>query len=58
MSKEVKTCKNCGEPVMKVNYAFGPEWAHFLVGSSFPTERRGNAWRWCRTTLAEVEEDV
>lgn len=53
-----KSCANCGKPVELINYAMGPEWMHIAEGASFPTERKGTAWRYCRTTVAAPAEKV
>lgn len=45
-------CLHCNQQVRRINYALGPEWMHVEPGASFPTERKGTAWRYCRKSVA------
>lgn len=52
MSADVR-CLNCGDVIRRINYALGPQWMHVDPAASFPTERKGSAWRHCRRQVAE-----
>lgn len=49
---EIERCETCRAPIKIINYALGPELMHYDPAASFPTESKGSAWRYCRTTLA------
>lgn len=50
----MSTCRHCGQPVQQINYSFGGKtWMHVEPNASFPTERKGTAWRYCKTQIAE-----
>lgn len=46
-------CLNCNAVIRKINYALGEKWMHVDPAASFPTERKGTAWRTCRLSVAE-----
>lgn len=46
-------CLNCNQPIRLINYALGEQWMHVDPAASFPTERKGTAWRHCRIAVAE-----
>lgn len=50
-------CKWCEEPIQKVVFAWGIEWAHFNALSKNPSPDDGTAWRYCKTTKAEPKEN-
>ncbi|OZE04354.1 hypothetical protein CH249_25820 [Rhodococcus sp. 05-2255-3B1] len=56
----MNTCKNCGRPISRVNYALGPEWMHGggPHGDKYPVGGHDMfaAYRECRTTVAEPAE--
>lgn len=55
------TCKHCGRPIRKVNYALGPEWMHGSGphGDQYPvsTLDYNAATRHCRTTIATPADE-
>ena len=55
------TCKHCGRPIRKVNYALGPKWMHGggPHGDQYPVSTLDyNAATWhCRTTIATPADE-
>lgn len=49
-------CIHCREPLAVINYSLGDMWMHVTPGASFPTERKGTAWRYCRLSVATPKE--
>lgn len=47
-------CLNCNAPVRVINYAMGPLLMHIDPHASFPTERKGTAWRYCKRQVAAL----
>lgn len=57
MSAVDDRCLNCNQPIRLINYALGQQWMHVDPDASFPTERKGTAWRHCRDQIATPSED-
>lgn len=51
-----KRCKHCRSEIREINFGFGPEWMHVKPKVSFPTERNGGAWLYCKGQVAEPED--
>lgn len=46
-------CKNCGQRIIKINYALGEQWMHQPVGAS----GIDGVHQYCQLTVAEPEEE-
>lgn len=49
-------CLHCMLPIREINFALGPKWMHIDPNASFPTEKKGTAWEYCRRTRAEPRQ--
>lgn len=54
----VVRCKHCHHVIRKIVYALGEKWMHVDVNASFPTERKGTAWEYCKMVRAEPETRI
>lgn len=57
MDEGFKRCKRCKHPIRIINYLLGPTWMHIDLRASFPTERKGTAWRYCKIHVAEPDPE-
>jgi len=53
MTESESTCRHCGDRIILVNYALGPQWTHQPAGSSF----LDNTQSFCAHTTAEPVEE-
>lgn len=51
-------CVNCGHTIRLINYALGEKWMHVKPRASFPTERKGSAWWYCRQVVATPDSSL
>lgn len=52
MGQSVGTCKNCGQRIVRINWALGPGWTHQPESSSF----QDGIHDYCHLSVAEPVE--